>query len=255
MNTLVAFFAGLLGAAFGSFANVVVYRVPRGMSLRHPPSRCPRCGETLKARDNVPVVSYLLLRGRCRGCRAPVSIRYPLVEAGAAAVWAGAAVRFALEPAAFVALATTVLGIVALIDLDHRRIPRVIVLPALAGASLWVAGLAVARRDPAIVVRSAAAAVGFFVLLYAIAAISGGMGFGDVRLAAFIGVVTGRFGAGVAVAGALLGFIAGGLAATFLLATRRRGRKDAIPFGPALAAGAVGAMFGGSTLVRAWLGL
>ncbi len=256
MTALIAVFAGLLGAAVGSFANVVVYRVPRGMSLSHPPSSCTECETPIASRDNVPMLSFVLLRGRCRTCGAGISVRYPLVEAGVTALWVACALRFSqLETAAFVALASTVLGLVALIDLEHRRIPNVIVLPATVAALVWVFGVAAAGRDWAILVRSGACGAGFFLILLMIALVSGGMGFGDVKLGAFIGVVAGRLGVGVAVAGALGGFLLGGVVAVGLLATRRSGRKDTLAFGPWMAAGAIAALFAGEGPVRSWLGL
>jgi leader peptidase (prepilin peptidase)/N-methyltransferase len=253
---LIAVFAGLIGAAVGSFGNVVIHRVPRGMSLSRPPSACPACGTPIGPRDNVPVLSYLLLRGRCRACGARISMRYPVVEAAVTALWVLCALRFEdLEVAAFVALASTVLGLVALIDLEHRRIPNAIVLPATVAALVWVFGISAATIQWSVFVRAVACGGGFFAVLLVIALVSGGMGFGDVKLAAFIGVVTGRFGVGVAVAGALGGFIFGGLVAVALLVTRRSGRKDTLAFGPWMAFGAVAALFAGEGPVRSWLGL
>ena len=256
MTALLAVFAGLLGAAVGSFLNVVVYRVPRGVSLLHPASSCPVCEAEIRPQDNIPIVSYVLLRARCRACEAPISPRYPLVEAGTTALWVGSVLRFPqIEQAAFVALTGTVLVALSLIDLEHRRIPNSIVLPSTAAAALWVVGLAAATGDWTLVVRSLACGAAMFVLLLVIAVVSGGMGFGDVKLGAFVGLATGRFGVGVAVAGALAGFIIGGVVAAGLVAMRKRGRKDALPFGPSMAGGALAALFGGERLVRAWLGL
>jgi leader peptidase (prepilin peptidase)/N-methyltransferase len=256
MTALLAVFAGLLGAAVGSFLNVVVYRVPRGISLVHPPSSCPICETEIRPVDNIPIVSWLVLRGRCRACEAPISPRYPIVEAVTTGLWVGSVLRLPrLEEAAFVALASTVLWALTLIDLEHRRIPNVIVVPSTAAALVWVLGAGAATGQWGIPARAAACGAGFFALLFLIAVVSGGMGFGDVKLGGFIGVVLGRFGVATAVAGSLAGFILGGLVAAALLALKRRGRKDALPFGPAMASGAVIAMFGGERLVRAWLGV
>ena len=253
---MIAVFAGLIGAAVGSFGNVVIHRVPRGMSLARPPSACPDCETPIRAGDNVPVLSYLLLQGRCRSCGSRISPRYPLVEAVVTVLWVVCALRFdVLEVAAFVALASTVLGLVAVIDLEHRRIPNVIVIPATVAALVWVFGVAAATGDWVVLVRAVACGGGFFAVLLVIALVSGGMGFGDVKLAAFIGLVTGRFGVGVAVAGALGGFIFGGLVSVALLLARRRGRKDTLAFGPWMAAGAVAALLAGEGPVRSWLGL
>lgn len=256
MTAIIAVFAGVLGAAVGSFGNVVIHRVPRRLSLVQPPSACPSCGRPIRPYDNIPMLSFLLLGGRCRACGDRIPARYPLVEAGITGVWVGAALRFeSLETAGFVAAAATVLVLVALIDLEHRRIPNVIVVPGTAAALIWVFGVSAAQRDWTVGLRAAACGAAFFTMLFLIALVSGGMGFGDVKLGAFIGVVTGRFGVGVWAAGALGGFIAGGVFAAGLLVARRSGRKDTIAFGPWMAVGALAALFVGEGPVRAWLGL
>jgi leader peptidase (prepilin peptidase)/N-methyltransferase len=256
MTAIIAVLAGVLGACFGSFLNVVIYRVPRRESIVRPGSRCPSCGLAIRGPDNIPIVSWLALRGRCRSCGASISARYPLVEAGTALLWIVAALRLdSLEEAAFVAVAGTVLIALALIDLEHRRIPNVIVLPSTAAYVVWVIGAAAATHDWGMAARAVACGGAYFGVLLFIALASGGMGFGDVKLGAFVGVAAGRFGIGVAVAAALWGFILGGLVAVVLLVAGRRGRKDALPFGPSMAAGGVAALLGGSGLVRGWLGL
>ena len=154
-------FAGLLGLAIGSFLNVVVYRVPAGRSLT-PDSACPKCGTAIRKRDNVPVISWLLLRGRCRGCSEPISARYPLVEAGTAAAFLLVTARFGptlvdattvpdavgagIELVAFLVL-TAVSIALALIDLDTKRLPNVIVLPALLAGILLLGVAAIVRGD------------------------------------------------------------------------------------------------------------
>lgn len=255
MTALTTVSAGLLGLAVGSFANVVVYRVPHRMSLLRPPSSCPSCRVEIGPRDNVPLLSYVLLRGRCRSCGVPISPRYPIVEAATAALWVFSVLRFDLESAVFVALSATVFLVLSLIDLEHRRLPNVIVLPATAAAFAWVVGVGVFRPDGRLIVRAVACGAAYFALLFVIALVSGGMGFGDVKLGAFVGLVTGRFSVGIALAGALGGFIVGGLAAVALLATRRKGRKDVVPFGPSMALGATFAVFAGEGIVRRWFGL
>jgi leader peptidase (prepilin peptidase)/N-methyltransferase len=171
-------------------------------------------------------------------------------------LWVGAVLRLeTLERAAFVAIAGSILVALALIDLDHKRIPNVIVVPSTAGALLWVIGVSAASGDWSVTARAASCGAGYFAVLLFIALASGGMGFGDVKLGAFIGVVAGRFGTGVAVAAALWGFIVGGVVAAALLVARRRGRKDVLAFGPSMAVGALAALLGGEGLVRSWLGL
>lgn len=256
MTGLIAVFAGILGAAVGSFLNVVAYRVPRGESVVRPPSRCPSCGTQLRSADNVPVLSWLILRGRCRTCRAPISVRYPLIEAANAVLWIAAVLRFdELEAAAFVALATTALLALSAIDLEHRRLPNAIVLPATLGALVWVAGLAISRGDLDLLAEAALCGAAAFALFFVIAFVSGGMGFGDVKLAAFVGVVTGRFGWEVTVGAVFGAFLVGGLVSVGLLVAGRAGRKTKIPFGPSMAAGALIALFAGPTPVRNWLNI
>jgi len=122
----------LLGLVVGSFANVCVYRLPRGESVVSPPSRCPRCGSRITARDNLPVLSFLLLRGRCRSCGAPISWRYPAVEAATGLLWLGLAATFGPAPRTAVAMAlVTALLVLSLIDLDHKILPDVITLPGI----------------------------------------------------------------------------------------------------------------------------
>lgn len=248
--------AAVFGLVFGSFLNVVVHRVPRKMSLSNPPSTCPSCGVRIRPADNIPVASYVLLRGRCRNCRARISPRYPLTELASAALAVGAVSRFGGdEPAAFVAAGGLVLVALALIDLEHRRVPNVIVLPSTAVAAVWILGVSASEHRWGVARDAFASGAAGFALLFLIALVSGGMGFGDVKLAAFIGLYAGRFGWEVSVLALFAGFVIGGVTALALLVTRRRGRKDALPFAPSLAAGALIAVFWGSAPVRAWLGL
>jgi leader peptidase (prepilin peptidase)/N-methyltransferase len=256
MTALAYAVATLFGLALGSFLNVAIYRVPRGLSVVRPSSACPACDASIKPRDNIPVVSFVSLRGRCRSCGAAISLRYPLVEAATAALGVGAVLRFgASDAAAFVGLGGAVLIAIAMIDLEHRRVPNVIVLPATAAAAVWVLVIAAITGHWRLAASALGSGAAGFVLLFVIALVSGGMGMGDVKLAAFIGVFTGRFGWEVAVLGLFAGFLLGGVVAGGLLVAGRRGRKDALPFAPALAAGAIIAVFWGTGPVRAWLGL
>ena len=250
-----AVIAGLLGAAFGSFGNVVIHRVPRGQSLARPPSSCPSCGSRIRSVDNIPIASYVLLRGRCRSCGARISARYAIVEAAAAGLAVASVLRFgAGEWAAFAALASIVLLVLAAIDLEHRRLPNVIVLPATAVAAVWILVRATVDGEWAKAGEAVLCGAGAFGLLFVIAVVSRGMGFGDVKLAGFIGLVAGSFGWRVAVLAVFASFMLGGFAAVALLIIGKKGRKEAIPFGPYLAAGAVMAIFAGEGPVRSWLG-
>lgn len=241
-------FAGVLGAIAGSFLNVVAYRLPRHESVVTPASHCPGCGEPVRPYDNVPIVSYLILRGRCRHCTAPISPRYPLVEALTAALCVGAVL--AHGSAGGIALAVVlvlVLVPVTVIDLEYRIIPNRItaagaILALLIGTALDPAG------EPERLIAGAAA--GGLLLLVALA-YPGGMGMGDVKLAGVMGLFLGR-GVAAAVAIAVL---AGALVGMIVIAREgtRRGRKTAVPFGPFLALGGVVAVFAGPQLLDLYI--
>jgi leader peptidase (prepilin peptidase) / N-methyltransferase len=236
------------GLLVGSFLNVVVWRLPRGESLVAPGSHCPGCDAPVRPYDNVPVLSWLLLRGRCRDCRTPISLRYPLVEACSAAL--AVAVVVVRHGAHDLALGLTLIALlvpIALIDLDRRIIPNKLTGPgALAaiaiGAATHPAGL------PAQLIAGAAA--GGFLLLAALAR-PGGMGMGDVKLAGMLGLFLGR---DVAVA-LLVALLAGTLVGAVVMARKGvgEGRKTAVPFGPFLALGGVTALLVGPALVDWYL--
>jgi leader peptidase (prepilin peptidase)/N-methyltransferase len=241
------------GLAIGSFLTVVVHRVPAGGSVVAPRSRCPSCETPIEARDNIPVVSWVALRGRCRSCEARIPARYPLIELATAGLFAAAAVRFGdlrVLPAAagFLGL----LLALSLIDLEHKILPNRIVYPALVA---FPAYLVVARLAGA-PLGLLDAVVGFLayggaMLLVAIVS-PRGMGMGDVKLAALIGLVIGAIDLpSVAVAGGLA-ILLGGVAAAVALAMGK-GRKSAVPFGPFLAAGAALALFWGPAIADAYL--
>jgi len=237
-------FAGVLGTIVGSFLNVVAYRLPRHESLVTPASHCPGCGTPVKPYDNIPVLSWLLLRGRCRSCGERISVRYPLVEALTGLLCVGAVLTH--SSAAGISLSIVLILLVvpaAAIDLEHRIIPNLITVP---GAALAIAlGLALdPGGEPARLIGGAAAG-GF--LLVAALAYPGGMGMGDVKLAAMMGLF---LGAAVAPA-VLVALLAGTLVGAVIIARKgaRAGRKTAVPFGPFLALGALVAVFAGHPLV------
>jgi leader peptidase (prepilin peptidase)/N-methyltransferase len=238
-------FAGVLGAIMGSFLNVVTYRLPRHESLVTPASHCPRCATPVKPYDNIPILSWLLLRGHCRSCAAPISPRYPLIEAGTAVLCAGAVL--AHHSATGIALSVVLILLVvpaAMIDLEHRIIPNRItalgaVLALVLGTALDPAG------EPGRLIAGAAAG-GF--LLLAVLAYPGGMGMGDVKLAAVMGLLLGS-----AVAPAILISLLSGVLVGAVVIARKgtaEGRKTAIPFGPFLALGALVAVFAGQDIVQ-----
>ena len=241
-------FAAVMGAIFGSFLNVVAYRLPRGESLSRPRSRCPGCEKPIRPYDNVPVLSWLMLRGRCRSCGERISARYPLVEAATALLCALVVVAKGADEDALLGLVLVLLLVpITLIDLDHRIIPNKLVL---VGAVTAPAILLVVAPDELPEHLIAAAAAGGFFLL-ATLAYPRGMGMGDVKLAAMLGLFLGA-AVGPAIFIALL---SGTLVGIAVIARKgaTEGRKTAVPFGPFLALGAICALFAGDALVQAYL--
>jgi leader peptidase (prepilin peptidase)/N-methyltransferase len=241
-------FAAVFGAAVGSFLNVVVYRLPRRESLISPSSRCPGCGTPIKPYDNIPVIGWLLLRGRCRACGEAISPRYPMIEALTAAL--AVAVVLVKHSAHDIVLGLVLVGIlvpIALIDLEHRIIPNKITLPA-AVAAIGIGLLTRPSGVPEQLISGAAA--GGFLLMFALA-YPRGMGMGDVKLAAVLGLFLGR---SVAVA-VLVGVLAGTLVGTAIMARLgvAEGRKTAVPFGPFLAFGGLVALIVGPSIVDWYL--
>ncbi|GLW30683.1 prepilin peptidase [Actinoplanes regularis] len=233
---------GLFGLAIGSFLNVVIHRVPRDESLIHPGSHCPACGHAVRSRYNVPVLGWLLLRGRCADCDIRISARYPLVEAGTAALFVAVAARFGWSWAlpGYLYLAAVAIAL-AVIDLDVMRLPNKIVLPSYVVATALLLPAALLAGDPGALLRGAAAAVLLF-LLYRLLS-TWGMGGGDVKLAPLLGFYLGWLGWGAVAVGVFAGFLLGGLVGAALLLTGIAGRKSRIPFGPYMLAGAFLAVF------------
>ena len=234
MGSSVLLYVGsfLLGLVIGSFLNVVIYRVPLRRSLSHPGSHCPHCGHPIRLYDNIPVVSWVILRGRCRDCADPIGPRYPLVEAltgvlfALAAMIAGWDLRVLLLWGFF-----AVLVAVTFIDIDHMLILNRVVLPAAALGLAASVALTPSRWWEYLVAGSGAALFLFVVALLW----PGGMGLGDVKLALLLGFVL-----GVEVIVAMFAaFLVGGLVGIGLLVVGKRSRKDRIPFGPFLALGGI----------------
>jgi leader peptidase (prepilin peptidase)/N-methyltransferase len=240
----------VLGLVAGSFATAAAHRVPRGVSLVIARSECPACGAQIAAYDNVPVVSWLVLRGRARCCGAPISPRYPLTELGLGLLFALTAVVHRHDSVAEVAIDfvfLTMLAIVTLTDLERRIIPNKVLL---AGAVVCIA--IAAPTDPgSLLERAIAAAAGGGVLFLVALAYPKGMGLGDVKLTATMGVFLGR-----ALAPAVLfALLAGSLVGLALIARHgAAARKMAIPFGPFLALGGVLGMLVGNQLLDLYLG-
>jgi leader peptidase (prepilin peptidase)/N-methyltransferase len=245
VTPLLAAFALAPGLAIGSFLNVVASRLPAGRSLVHPPSACEGCGEAIRRRDNVPVLSFLLLRGRCHNCRTPIGWRHPAVEAATGVSIAGCVLAFGptLEAAA-AAVFCAALVVVTATDLERRIVPNKVVLPA--AAVVLVLRLV---DDPSLEWPIAGlGACGF--LLAAALAYPGGMGMGDVKLALLMGVALGW----TVPIGLMAGMVAALVPSAILIVRHgRKGRKLAIPFAPFLAAGSLLALFAGRPLLDVYL--
>lgn len=281
-----ALLIGAFGSLIGSFLNVVVYRVPTGKSIVSPPSACGSCGHAVRGFDNIPVVSWLVLRGKCRDCSSPISVRYPLVELGAAVFFGVVAWRFlpllstvqngasqngagqdgaaihgtdvaaaVLVLIAFLYFAAISLAL-ALIDIDTRRLPNAIVVPGLIAAAVLLSAASILSGDFAALATAVAGALGLGLLYLALAlAYPGGMGFGDVKLAAVIGLFLGYLGWSALAVGALAGFILGGAYGVLLLATGKATRKTGMPFGPWMLGGAWLGVVLGTPIASGYLAL
>ena len=241
------------GLVVGSFMTVAVYRLPKGESVVRPRSRCPTCGAEIGARDNVPVFSWLLLRGRCRRCGERISVEYPLLELVTAGLVVLAAVRYPnpWHDILVGGLLALMPGI-ALIDLRHRIIPNKLTYPATL-AFVPVIVLAWLIGDAADPVKAVIGFLAFGGGIFLVASVSGGMGFGDVKLAALIGLVLGSLGLRFVGVSAGATIVLGGVGGLLAL-TMGRGMKSKIPYGPYLAAGAVVAGLWGDPLASWYIG-
>ncbi len=242
--------AAIYGLVLGSFLNVVIHRLPRDMSLLRPRSHCPACGATVRWFDNVPVLSYVALGGRCRGCRTPISPRYPLVELLTGSLLVACVVRFSVTVAGAEAIVLVLLLVpLAFIDLEHHLLPDVLTLPGIAlGLGFSAAGGVATLADAAI-----GAAVGGalpYVVIVVYRAIRGveGMGLGDVKLLAMVGAFLGWRGVLLTIG---LGSCVGAVFGIALIASGRGRRDTELPFGVFLALAAVVVLFLGPELLRA----
>jgi leader peptidase (prepilin peptidase) / N-methyltransferase len=243
----------LLGLAVGSFLNVVIHRVPRGESLLRPGSHCPSCDHPVRARHNVPVVGWLMLRGRCADCAAPIGIRYLVVELVTALLFVAVTIQVAhlhliAALPAYLFFAAVGIALTA-IDLDVLRLPNSIVYPSylVLGALLTFAALI--QGGPAPLIRAAIGGVALFGVYLALAlAYPVGMGFGDVKLAGVVGAALGFLSYSALIVGAFAAFAIGACLATALLLSHAATRKTAIPFGPFMVTGALVALFANAPL-------
>ncbi|PZQ90465.1 MAG: prepilin peptidase [Leifsonia xyli] len=269
MTPLLATVAGVTGLSIGSFLNVVVWRVPRGLSVVRPASACPGCGSEIRARDNVPVLSWLLLGRRCRDCRTPISARYPMVEvltglafvfvalvfapAIAQANGTAAVVGASLELVAYLVLAAVSIALSA-IDLELKRLPNPIVLTAfIAGLLLLVPAMLLAGEPARLVSAGVGAAASFFFYLVLAVLPGGGMGWGDVKLAGVLGLYLGALGWAPLVVGVGAAFAVGAVAGVVVLIARRSLKDRRLPFGPWMFLGAWIGIIGGESIAAGYL--
>jgi leader peptidase (prepilin peptidase) / N-methyltransferase len=249
-HAIILIFAVILGLCVGSFLNVVIARIPEGRGIIYPGSACPRCGKAIAWYDNLPVLSYALLRGRCRHCRGPISWRYPAVELACGLLF-GLAYGHFEQGTALASAMILLAGLVAItaIDLDHQIIPDVLSLPGIGVGILFSLAPGGIGWAPSILGVLLGGGV-FLVIIVASTLVLGqaGMGVGDVKLGAMLGAFLGWK---LALLSILLSTLLGGPLAAGLLATGRKSRKDPIPFGPFLALGGLISLFWGEALL-AW---
>lgn len=236
---------GLLGLAIGSFLNVVIYRLPRQESILTPGSHCTTCLSPVKARHNVPVFGWLLLRGRCASCRETISARYPMVEAGTAALFVAITLHFGLSAQLPAFLYLAAIGVtLAMIDFDVRRLPDSIVLPSYVVGVLLLMPAGAVTGEWWVATRALIGMAALWSMYFLLALIyPKGMGFGDVKLAGVLGLYLGWLGWGALLIGGFGAFVIGGLGGTALIVSGRASRGSAIPFGPSMITAAVLAVF------------
>lgn len=251
---------GALGLAVGSFLNVVVARVPAGLSIVRPASRCPSCGHGIRARHNVPVLGWLALRGRCHDCTERISVRYPLVEAATAVLFVVTALRLAqlgelTATPAFLYLAATGTAL-ALIDAATHRLPDAIVLPSYVVLAVLLTATSAVTGDWHALGRAGIGAL-LSIALYAAmwVAYPAGMGFGDVKLAGVLGAAAGYLGWPELVVGTFAAFVLGGVVGTVFLLTTDRTRRSRLAFGPFMVAGVWVALLAAQPVTASYLAL
>lgn len=249
MDLIIMIFVILIGLSIGSFLNVCIYRIPEGKSIVFPPSSCTTCGEKIKAWDLIPVISFILLRGKCRGCGEKISIRYPLIEMLTAALFATLLYKFGLEIRTLIyAAIVSILIVIFFIDLEHMIIPDGLnLLLALMGITLNIAYMGGNYKYALLnMLYGLLLGGGIFFIL----ALFGAMGGGDIKLIAALGLV---FGWKLLIPLMFFSFLIGGIIGIALLVLKIKKIKDMIPFGPYIAVSSVIIVFFGSNLVNWYL--
>ncbi len=252
--TVLIIYCSVLGLLVGSFLNVVVYRVPRKMSIVRPRSACPNCQHPIAERDNIPVVSWLVLRGRCRHCRTPISARYPLVELSTGLLFGVTAWRLGvhLDLGAYLILDAALVAL-ALIDVEHLLLPRSIVFTALFSVAAWLVASATDYHQWHRLLVAGLCGVVWFGVFFVMNFLSPkALGFGDVRLSLLLGLALGWLGVGEVLIGFFVSNLLGAVVGLSLITAKRRRRDEPIPYGVYLAAGTVFAVLVGPALLAHW---
>jgi len=257
-------FAGLLGLVIGSFLNVVIYRVPAGIPLTRE-SRCPSCEAPVRPWQNVPVISWIALRGRCASCGAAISARYPLVELATGLAFVGVAWLFLGSEAVTAASVVVTVAYLyfaaisialALIDVDTHRLPNSIVLPSYVVVAALFTVACLLGADWSALLRAAIGGAALYLFYFVLRVIRpAGMGGGDVKLAGVVGACLAWLGWGALAVGAFAAFLVGGVFGIALILARRAGRKSAIPFGPFMLIGAWVGIVAGESIARWYVGM
>lgn len=254
-----AILIGIFGVMVGSFANVVIYRLPIKRSIVSPPSACTACGNPIKKYDNIPILSWFILGGKCRSCKSRISFRYPLIELGTGLLFATVAWRFSSGaiPLMFAFLYLAAISIVlGMIDLDTHTLPNKIVIPSYFVGTFLLGIASLMSGNSTSIFRGL---VGMTILVsfyYALAFIyPGGMGMGDVKFAGVLGLFLGYQGWGVLAVGAFSAFLLGGFFAIILIFLRKTKRKSGIPFGPWMVLGAWVGVFFSVPIVQQYLSI
>lgn len=254
MTAVLLAFCGLFGLLIGSFLNVVIWRVPRGESIIRPPSHCPGCDQPIAPRDNIPVISWLMLRGRCRHCSTRISVRYPLVELATGALFVGVAAKIGAHAAlpAFLYVAAVSIAL-ALIDLEHFRLPDPLTLPSYPVGVVLLLVAAIVNSDWWPFERALIGMAALFAFYDVVAFIAPrGMGGGDVKLSGVLGLYLGWLGWAQLAVGAFMAFLVGGVVSIGLVLFAGAGRKTRVPFGPFMLVGAFIGIFAGHSIGHAY---
>jgi leader peptidase (prepilin peptidase)/N-methyltransferase len=248
MDTIILIYVFLAGASIGSFANVCIARIPRQLSIVKPPSHCPKCKTPLKVLDNIPLLSFILLKGRCRTCQKNISLRYPMVELLTGLLYFSLYIKFEFPVFLIFALLATALVIIAFIDIDYQIIPNIITFP---GIPLGL--ISTYFFLPHSILNAIIGLLGGGGLLLLMAIIyPGGMGGGDIKMVAMLGAFLGWQKVFLTI---FIGSLIGSIIGIALMLIKKWGRKTKIPFGPYLALGALLSIFFGDALIEYYLKL